>query len=130
MRIDLYNNHQAFIQEQRQDRAINKWLRRKGITAQDLEQHPQIRDVIDLVDIRDRLWERMNYNEQAVWAAYWNIVYHKRRPLRDKAWNKFGTIVKAIDTREEYMAHHRQRIMALRLNNKQNPINMDDHNDG
>jgi hypothetical protein len=122
IKIDLYNNHDVFIKESRQDWDVSKWLRSKGISLDDLGDHQQISDVIVLIHLRDNFWPRMNASEQAVWGAYWNIVYHKRYPLTKKFWNKFENIVKAIDSREYIKAQQRQQIKALR----QNPYNNTD----
>jgi hypothetical protein len=102
--------------EQKQDWSIHAWLRLKGITVADLEKHPAIDDVIQLLNIRDYLWERMNFSEQATWGAYWNTVYHKRRFLRDKAWQKFSAIATAIDQREVNKQSQLKQIHRLRLN--------------
>ena len=46
MKIDLYNNHEVFIKESKQDWSVSKWLRSKGINLNDLQDHQQINDVI------------------------------------------------------------------------------------
>jgi hypothetical protein len=42
----------------------------------------------------------MNSSEQAVWGAYWSIVYHKRKPLKPKALTKFEQIIQATQNRQ------------------------------
>ena len=126
MKIDLYNNHEVFIAESRQDWDVSKWLRTKGINLDDLGDHQQISDVITLIHIRDNFWHRMNSHEQAVWGGYWSIVYKKSFPLNKKFWNKFDNIVKAIDQRETIMAQQRHRVQQLRKQT-QNPYNNTDH---
>ena len=118
MKIDLYNNTETFIKESRQDSNVNQWLKSKGININDLQGHDQITDVITLINIKDYLWHRMNPIEQVTWHAYWDIVYRKGYPLNQKFWKKFNTIVMAIDQREHIMAQQRQRIKALKTNNK------------
>ena len=118
MKIDLYNNTETFFKESRQDSNVNQWLRSKGIDIKDLQGHDQISDVITLINIKDYLWHRMNPIEQVTWHAYWDIVYRKGYPLNQKFWKKFNTIVMAIDQREHIMAQQRQRIKALKTNNK------------
>ena len=108
-----YHEHQAVKQEWN----VGKWLRTKGINLDDLENHTQISDVITLINLRDELWHRMNFSEQATWGAYWNIVYRKGYPLTQKFWKKFNKIVMAIDSREHIMAQQRQQIKASRTNN-------------
>ena len=126
MKIDLYNNHDVFIDETKQDWNVSKWLRKKGIDLDDLGGHQQISDVITLIHIRDNFWHRMNSYEQAVWGGYWSIVYKQEFPLNKKFWNKFDNIVKAIDQRELIMAQQRLRVQQLRKQ-IQNPYNNTDH---
>lgn len=102
--------------EQKQDWSIDNWLRFKGVRVTDLENHPCIDDVIQMLNIRDYLWHRMNSSEQATWGAYWNTVYHKRRFLREKAWQKFSAIATAIDQREVHKQSQLNKIHSLRLN--------------
>ena len=126
LKIDLYNNHEVFVKESKQDWTVSKWLRSKGINLDDLGDHQQISDVITLVRIRDDLWSKMLPREQAVWAGYWSVVYKNQYPLNKKFWNKFENIVKAIDNREQLKAQQRQQIKSLRLK-LQNPYNNTDH---
>ena len=104
--------------ENRQNWRIDKWMLKHGVTAKDFEKHPQIEDVIKMIKIRDALWLDMNNSEQGIWAAYWNIVFHKKYPLRDKAWQKLEGIATNILEREKHQEELRQYIKA-RL--KRNP---------
>lgn len=96
----------------------NYWCRSKGISKKDLETHPQIDDVILMLRFRDSLWTILNQSEQAVWGAYWNTVYHKRRCLHKKALNKLEQITITATDRLLQLQNQRSRIKALR----QNPI--------
>ena len=97
----------------------NYWCRTKGIHSRDLESHPQADDVVLMLKYREDLWQLLNNSEQAVWGAYWNIVYHKRRKLTFKALDKLEKItINALD-RQTIISQQRQRIKSLR----QNPIN-------
>jgi hypothetical protein len=97
---------------------LSNWLSSKRITTYDLDNHPCIDDVVKLINIRDYFWDKMNLNEQAIWGAYWNIVYNHRRFLREKAWTKFENIAKNIDSRHQVREHQRQLIKARRNNSK------------
>ena len=99
MKIDLYNNHETYIKERQQDWDIGRWLRRHGVTVTDLDRHPRIADVVLLINIRQEFWHAMNKHEQGVWAAYWSIVYTKRKSLNKKALKKFETIIHEINQR-------------------------------
>jgi len=94
--------------------AADKWLRKRGITSCDLDNHPQIDDVITLLNIRESLWDRMNISEQATWGAYWNIVYNNKLPLNKKFWNKFEKITINIDQRQVRQQVQRQIIQRRR----------------
>lgn len=99
----------------------NLWCRQRGIHSKDLETHPQADDVVAMLAWRETMWHKLNKSEQAVWGAYWNTVYHKRRPIHKKALKKLEQItITATDRHEENLKHQaqqRQRIQAL----KQNP---------
>jgi len=95
-----YNDIARTRQNQRHEWNIGRWLHSHGVTVQDLDQHPQISDIILLINIRDSSWHLMNSSEQAVWGAYWSIVYHKRKPLKPKALTKFEQIIQATQNRQ------------------------------
>jgi hypothetical protein len=99
MIIDLYNNHEQYVKEKRQNWNIGRWLQSHGVTVADLDSHKQIADVVLLINIRQEFWHNMNLSEQAVWGAYWNIVYNKKRALKPKALKKFETIIQQVNQR-------------------------------
>lgn len=98
----------------------NYWCRTKGISSRDLAEHPQADDVILMLQWRDAMWHKLNPSEQAVWGAYWNTVYHKRRALHKKALTKLEQItITATDRHLQELvkqAQQRQRIKALQQN--------------
>jgi hypothetical protein len=95
---------------------IAKWLSSRGrqITAYQLDRHPQIDDIIELLNIREGLWDLMDKREQGVWAAYWNIVYNKKKPLSQKFWQKFNSIADNIQQRQLKQSAIRQLIQSIR----------------
>lgn len=95
-----YDYNLSFAENQ-QNWRISGWLNRSMITVEDLEKHPQIDGVIQLANVRDYLWQRMNARERGVWSAYWGYVYTQKKPLKKKFWNKMNLIVRAIDDREQ-----------------------------
>lgn len=99
----------------------NYWCRSKGISKKDLESHAQIDDVILMLRFRDNLWTILNQSEQAIWGAYWNTVYHKRRPLHNKALKKLEQITITATDRLHKLQAQRQRIKALRQNPNAKP---------
>jgi hypothetical protein len=106
--IDNQSYYYHQFQSRAQDWSINRWLRSHGVTAADLEQHPRIEDIVDLLNIRFSFWTKMTPSEQGVWAAYWSIVYHNQRPLKSKAWARFERIAQAIDQRQHQISQIRQ----------------------
>ena len=92
----FYHEHQT----RKQNWRIDAWLRKHGVTSQDLDTHPCVDDMIALLNIRDTLWGQMNASEQATWGVYWGLVFKDKKHLKDKAWNKFEKIAKDIDHRQ------------------------------
>jgi len=109
MKVDLMTK-QELIQYY-----TNYWCKTKGITARDLETHPQIDDIIFMLKFRDLMWNQLNNSEQGIWAAYWSRVYHKKRQLHKKALKKFEQITITSTNRQEQLEQQRQLIKALRL---------------
>lgn len=105
--MQAYQIHQANLETFR-------FLKRRGITTQDLEQHPQADDIVLLTAIKDSFYNQMNPSELAVWGAYWNTVYYKKKPLKQKAYTKFENIINNIVTRQQQRRDQLVRIQALR----------------
>lgn len=76
------------------------WIGKLGFRSEDIDTHPCVQDCISLLTLRMQLWDRMNTSEQAVWGAYWGIVFKNKKQLKDKAWKKFERIAKNIDNRQ------------------------------
>jgi hypothetical protein len=94
MKIDLYNNHEVFVQEQKQDTAIARWCKRKGITLRDLMNHPRIKDIQFLIEFRDEFHNELIQNRSylATYNVYWGIVYAQQKRLKPKAFVKFEQV--------------------------------------
>jgi hypothetical protein len=99
--IDSQSHYYHEQTQRKQDWAIGPWLRKKGMTVKDLDSHPQVDDLIILINIRDQLWYAMTHREQCSWGKYWDLVYQYQYPLTQKFWNKFNTIAKQIDNRQQ-----------------------------
>ena len=100
MKIDLYNNHEQYIKEKRQNWNIGRWLKNHGVTVKDLDRHKQIKDVVLLINIRQECWLHMTTSEQAVWGAYWSIVYTQSKALNSKSLKKFEQIIQQVNQRK------------------------------
>lgn len=96
----------------------NYWCRTKGIQSTDLETHPQMDDVILLIQYRDAMWSKLNKSEQAHWGAVWDWCYHKKHSLKRKHLAKLELITEQATTRyqlqQNQLAKARQRIHQLR----------------
>lgn len=90
--------------------AVDYWLRRHGVTSRDLDTHPQINDMIVLLNIRESLWDLMSQSERNCWGAYWGLVYVKKYPLTRKFWNKFQNIANQIDIRQHKKQIRQQQV--------------------
>ena len=124
MKIDLYNNHEQYVKEKRQDWNLGRWLKTHGVTVADLDCHKQINDVVLLITIRQEFWHCMSASEQGVWAAYWDIVYNKSKALKPKALKKFETIIQQVNQRQLKINILRQIGSAKQnkdVHNKANP---------
>lgn len=120
-----YNNKLTYS-ENKQNWRIEHWLAQHGVKAADFDCHPEIDSVVQLINIRDYLWERMNISERATWGAYWGYVYTQKKPLKKKFWARMESIVKTIDAREQQRTHAKIKLKQSRL--KQNPQNKDHNN--
>lgn len=77
----------------------NYWCKSKGISAKDLEAHPQIDDVVLLINYRDSMWSKLNKSEQAHWGAVWDWCYHRKFALKKKHLKKFESIIQEANQR-------------------------------
>jgi hypothetical protein len=117
MKIDLYNNHEAFVTESRQDSAIKRWAYKKGISLDYLKDHPYYEDVVFLLDFRDEFQNEYKTSRlyTASYNAYWRNTYCLKKPLKAKAFRKFE--IMALDCLEirQLQQLQRQKIQSLRL---------------
>ena len=114
MKIDLYNNHEAFITERQQDRDINAWYKNLNLTALDIERHPCISDLAILINIHNSFWHLMTLPERNVCTSSWANVYKYRRFIRPKTMKKFEVLMLSMPNREQRLQQQRQKIQSLR----------------
>ena len=62
----------------------NLWCREKGIHSYDLENHPQIDDIMLLLAIKDEFGTEFSKSEQAIWGQKWGWCYNRQLPLKNK----------------------------------------------
>lgn len=121
MKLDLYNNHVVYIQERKQDVAIERWCRRRGIPVSLISGHAQFSDVIFLINLYNEFETEIKQNPKyrGTFDAYWGIVYNDKKPLRPQAYIKFETIVTGCLRIREEQQLIRQQIKLLRTGTSQ-----------
>ena len=99
MKIDLYNNHEQFIKERRQDHRLAGFCHALKISKTKLETHPRIGDVRTLLDFDPyHVW--MTEKDQAIWQHAWGWVYHKELALTPYLQRKLTSIIDSIEYRQ------------------------------
>jgi hypothetical protein len=99
MLIDLYNNHEQYIKELKQNRSIESFCRGLGISLAKLEQHPCISDVVTLLAFdQHQVW--MTEKDQQIWRHTWAWVYHRELPLNTYHQRKLTSIIDSIEYRQ------------------------------
>lgn len=99
MKIDLYNNHEQYIKELKQNRSVKSFCRGLGISRTKLESHPCIADVATLLAFdQHQTW--MTEKDQQIWRHTWAWVYHKELPLNTYHKRKLNSIIDSIQYRQ------------------------------
>jgi hypothetical protein len=96
-------NNQAVEQEQ----LLGFWLKRYGITRKDLESHPQINDLMLLIQWKKEFYKTGTAKHRKFFDNLWNWVYHNRLPLKAKQ-------IKTLGYYTEGNIRHRENIQAGR----------------
>ena len=128
MKIDLYNNHNTFIAESKQDTVIKTWYCKYKLTAKDIDSHPCLPDLSILINIRDTYWDLMNPSERGTWVACWGNVFKLHYAIRPKTLRKLEQIVMDMAQREQRRHEQRQQIKSLRQANTE-PLKRDHDNE-
>lgn len=92
----------------------NRWCRSNGISLRDLTNHPQIEDVVLLVNFRNEFWRDMTASEQGTWSAYWSLVYHKQFTIKQAHLGKLETIARSCEFIRQKQAERKATIQAMR----------------
>jgi hypothetical protein len=109
MKIDLYNNHEQYIKELKQNHAIERHCCRLKISRKKLETHPNIADLVTLVSFDEhQVW--MTEKDQKIWTHSWNWVYHKELPLNEYHKRKLISILDSIQYRQRTQKHMKKAI--------------------
>lgn len=108
LKIDLYTNHEVFVAESRQDRAIDKFCTRHRISRAKLEQHPHIADVYTML-VFDRWSNLMTDKDRQIWTHAWQHIYHRENALTEYLRRKLVSIVEGIEFRQRRSKHIQAR---------------------
>jgi hypothetical protein len=115
------------LKEIEQNILIKRWIKKKGISFEDLDRHPQIDDVILMLKVRE-LKDSMNSSEIARWGAIWNTVYYKKRALNSKNLTKIQNIVVEAQQRHNYKQQQYQaqlnKIKEMRENQETHKVSI------
>jgi hypothetical protein len=119
VKIDLYNNHEQFIQEQRQNHAIDRHCRLLRISRKKLETHPCIADLVTLIAFdQHQVW--MTLKDQQIWRHSWAWVYHKELPLNTYHKRKLNSIIDSIEYRQRNQ--HQMKKAITMMSKKGRPL--------
>lgn len=92
----------------------NIWCRENGIKQRDLTNHPNIDDVILLVNFRNEFWRDLTKIEQATWSGFWSIIYHRHFTLKAKHLAKLELMAQSALFQRQRTQQRRSKIQALR----------------
>lgn len=107
MKIDLYNNHEQFIKERKQDQRVAGFCHGLQISKTKLETHPKIGDVRILIDFDPyQVW--MTEKDRQILRHTWAWVYHKELPLNTYHKRKLTSIIDSIEYRQRTIKHMKQ----------------------
>jgi len=106
----FYNQYQANTSSWGTDFWLRQigWMKKLGVRSQDLDCHAQADAVVYLLNMRMEHWERMNRSEQAVWGAYWGLIYRNHKPLKPKSITKLESIKTTVHNRQLKIKQLRQ----------------------
>ena len=116
MKIDLYNNHETFIAESKQDAVVRLWCKTKNISFDYVMTHPNLKDIQFLIEFNDEFNMELHSNARlkGVFDGYWGVVYAQRKQLKPKAFVKLERLAQeclAIRTQHQ---NTRLKIKSLR----------------
>lgn len=94
------------------------WCRTLGIHDKDLLTHPQINDLIILINFRNEFWKEMNKHQRKSWECCWQWAYKLKRSSRQKHLVKLEKIGCEIENNRLYKKivkqAQREKIKTLR----------------
>lgn len=96
----------------------NYWCRTLGIHAEDLTRHPQIDDVILLIQFMKEFLQELKGNNRIALYIIWDWVYKQRKPISKKylkRLNRIGAnVLRDRHFKQQQQIAKRQKIKAFR----------------
>lgn len=101
----------------KQNQLIGYWAKTRGITLKDIEKHPQIEDVILLLNYKDTFGYYFTKSEASTWGALWSRAYHKKRSIKPQYLEKLAQIGTRIKTQREKIHTLRHKLGTTQTQN-------------
>ena len=89
----------------------NLWCRQQGFKSRDLDQHPQMDDVVLLVQIIQEYIKETSKAQRIQLLLLWQRVYERAQPLKPKHYQSLERLVLRL---EQWRYHRQQRQHLLR----------------
>jgi hypothetical protein len=114
--IDHQNHFYQEYLSQKQDWAISAWARKKGLSLDDVVNHPCIDDISLLLSVQSEyeLEYKSNPRLYATYNALWSGVHSRKRRLNAKGLRRLEIIVTTSESIRQHNNLISQRIQELR----------------
>ena len=86
-----------------QEQLLGYWVKQFGITSKDLNNHPQIEDLMLLIRWKAEFYHDSKSKHKRFFENTWNWVYYNKRALKEKQLSSLGYFAEGI-------IRHRQNI--------------------
>jgi hypothetical protein len=106
-------NYSYEHQQTRQDWRVSAWAKRKGLTLNEVWNHPCISDITLLLAVQSEYEPEYKSNKTlyATYNALWSGVYSRKRGLNSKGLRRLELIV---NTSEQIRQHNKQLKLKIR----------------
>lgn len=116
MKKDHQSHFYHQYQDNRQDWRVSAWAKRKGLSLDDVWNHPCIDDIRLLLEIQSAYEPEYKTNKTlyATYNALWSGVYSRKRGLNAKGLRRLELIVITSEQIRQHNQKLRLRIKALK----------------
>lgn len=101
-----------------QEQLVGYWIKRFGITRQDLTAHAQIDDLVLLIRFRAEFYNDLKAKHKKFFNNTWNWVYNNKLPLKAKQIRTLGYYAEGTIRHRENIQAGRNTIKKQRLYRK------------